>query len=301
MFSKEKSISKKNPFSKKNLFRKTSPMKPIFTLLLVLIKCSTAQAQAPDDFQTAKKLLLQWNAAISEGQPEKLAQIYAPSIKFYLQNMAAAACVKSKKDWLAKHPTYRQEVKGIYLYNMAVEGVAETDIIAEFKKVCIENGTSKEYDALLVFRKINKEWKLVQETDLITEVNLHKKAPAFDLPRGKYHFAREYWEDVPDEENLAHDMVAYSYDLEIEITEESIRGSYQTYSGRMRNLTNYALLSGSMGEGILTIDVAMELDEDGNLAEETEVMHFKVINARQIVLLDKEMSWLYGKVMNRIP
>jgi hypothetical protein len=273
-------------------------------ILLFSLNFLNTNAMTPDSLSgvstfthlnAAKSIVQQWNNGINERNADELKAVYAPEVDFYLVKRSNADCVKSKMAALQKQPAFRQKLKNMQLYTLGEE--KDMRIIAEFVKVCDEVTGKKEYDAMLVLGRYGDDWKVVKETDIKTEVKQFKFKPIADLPAGQYNFERAYWKDNRGDKALAHDMIRYSYSLEIQIGNGAVAGKMTIYSGAIRSITVYPIISGFVKDGILQITTGYETNEGEINKDNPETMRFKIVNKNEIVLLNEEMPWLYGKVM----
>ncbi|HYG50644.1 MAG TPA: hypothetical protein VD905_07055 [Flavobacteriales bacterium] len=271
---------------------------------LILLNTTNVIAQAPDSLSgagvfrhlnEAKQAVERWKKGINDRNADELKAVYAGEVAFYLVKRSNADCVKSKMVALQKQPRFKQELKNMELYTVGAG--SNMHIIAEFSKVCNEVGGKKEYDAVLMLVREGNEWKVAKETDIKTEVKQFQFKPVADLPAGQYRFEREYWKDNRGDKVLAHDMIRYSYCLEVEINNGAVAGKMTIYSGAIRSVTVYPVISGFVKDGILQITTGYETAEGEINKDNPETMRFKIVNKNEIVLLNEEMPWLYGKVM----
>lgn len=255
-------------------------------------------------YDQAKKILQAWNTAINNHQTEQLKNLYAPQVDCYMETISKEQCVEKKSTWLEAHKAYQQKIENIQIYYMDSD-TNMTILIAEFNKVCIEENKTTEVTSFLHFKQFGNEWKIIAETDLSTEVSKAKKAPISTLGKGTYTFYRGYWEDTRDDENFGHDMVPYNFTLTLNVGDK-ITGEYAIYSGRLRGITFYLIVSGKIENGILELAMVYNENqeislEDYNTGEydhkEKQVMHFKIINGNTLVCLDEDEGYVYGKKM----
>ena len=249
-----------------------------------------------DDFAEVQKALSVWNEAINSRSLDELEKVYDQEVQFYLAKRSASDCIKSKLNWLQKHPTFKQKIKSISIYTIGRTN-EKPDIITEFKKECVEGNTIKEYDALLLFRKVGNDWRLLKETDIITEVKRCYNMPLVNLQIGEHNFVREYFKYNKDLKKDTTQLLSYKYSLDIVITSLQVTGKMSIYSGAIRSTSIYKIINGKCLNGILLLTIAPE-DGAGNVMEnQKQSLRFKVISSQQIMLLNEDMPWLYGKPM----
>jgi hypothetical protein len=264
---------------------------------------------AIDDFNAIKIAVTRWNDAINKRSPEELKLIYADEVQYYLAKRTANDCVKSKIAWLNKHPKFTQKINTISVYTIGNKN-EKPDIIAEFKKECFDGVSTNEYDALLLFRKVDNDWRLIKETDIVTEVKRYYNLPGVNLNDGKYTFIREYFKYNYDIKADATKLLSYKYVLDLtiqqippinyQIPKYSFEGSLTIYSGAINSITVYSVILGSRNNGFLYLTTALK-DSDQKIIENTKQnLRFKILQPGQLVLLNEDMPWLYGKPMAKI-
>jgi hypothetical protein len=260
-----------------------------------------------DDFNEIKKAIALWNDAINHRSLEELKSIYADEVQYYLVKRSATDCIKSKISWLNKRPKFTQKIKNISVYTIGNKN-EKPDIIAEFKKECFDGVSTNEYDGLVVFRKIDNEWRLIKETDITTEVKRYYNSTPMNLPDGSYSYVREYFKYSYDKKTDSTRLLRYTYDLDLKIEvvgpvtyqtpTYSFTGKLSIHSGAINSVNEYKIRSGSRKNGILEIVTALD-DSEGNMLGSTkQILRFKVVSKDELVLLNADMPWLYGKPMN---
>lgn len=112
-----------------------------------------------------------WNNASSNGDLATLESILADKIEYYQSTVTRDYYIKDQKKFFEKNPVYGQVIKG----DIDVEKISDTQYKATFvKEVTSKNGVN-EYPSYLVFRKNGDEWKLVLESDKVSDQNLKKQ------------------------------------------------------------------------------------------------------------------------------
>ncbi|AEA45030.1 hypothetical protein [Fluviicola taffensis] len=255
-------------------------------------------------YDAVKKILKKWNQAISEHQLSDLENLYADDVLYYAKKMTKQAILAQKSDWLKKHASYKQELgySEVYYNDRDTLGV---EFVAQFTKICIENKKKTDVESYLYFRKFGNDWKIVRETDAITEVNVVRKKPVVNLPAGEYAYYVGQWSDTRDIPQFAHDMVPYNSSLDFTIGDEGISGVYSEYSGTARSRTYYLVKSGKVDNGILELKMiysqfADPTPEDFDANEETETWSFKILENKELVCLSSENLTLYSKTLIQV-
>ncbi len=154
--------------------------KIINMLFFAITLCGTIQSQTHND--TIKAFVMQWNTVMSEHQREKLSSLYGEKVLFYGTEYTTNQCVKAKKDFFKKNPTFLQSIDD----NISIE---ERDggngaVVSFTKKVTLKGKTSI-YPSYLVLMKIENKWKIITESDKITDSLLTKKMLKYDVKKFK--------------------------------------------------------------------------------------------------------------------
>jgi len=121
--------------------------------------------------QEVKEMVELWNKASSNGDFTVLENMLADKIEYYQQTVTRDYYIKDQKKFFEKNPVYGQVIKG----DIDIQKISDTQYKAEFiKEVTTKKGT-KDYPSYLVFKKIGNEWKLILESDMVSDANIEKK------------------------------------------------------------------------------------------------------------------------------
>jgi len=121
--------------------------------------------------QEVKEMVELWNNASSNGDFAVLENMLADKVKYYQQTVTRDYYIKDQKNFFEKNPVYGQVIKG----DINIQQISDTQYKAEFvKEVTTKKGT-KDYPAYLVFKKLGNEWKLILESDTVSDANIEKK------------------------------------------------------------------------------------------------------------------------------
>lgn len=121
--------------------------------------------------QEVKEMVELWNKASSNGDFTVLENMLADKIEYYQQTVTRDYYIKDQKKFFEKNPVYGQVIKG----DIDIQQISDTQYKAEFiKEVTTKKGT-KDYPSYLVFKKIGNEWKLILESDIVSDANIEKK------------------------------------------------------------------------------------------------------------------------------
>ena len=112
-----------------------------------------------------------WNEASSNADFDTLEKISGDKIEYYQSSVTKAYYIFDQKKFFANNPIYGQKIKG----DITVTQISNKQAKAEFvKEVTTKKGT-KDYPSYLVFENVNGEWKLILESDLISDKNAENK------------------------------------------------------------------------------------------------------------------------------
>lgn len=281
----------------------------LIALLFLSISCSEpfniSDKENADEnvfrvYDAVKAKVKTWNESISNHQTDQLIEVYSSNVDYYLNNKSSTDCIALKKSWLEKHPEYSQSIKFLEVYHFEVDRTPD-EFIAEFDKLCTENGKTTTVHSFLHFKKFNGEWLIYKESDVATEIAIAKKSPNINLPNGHYGFERNYWVDTRDVEGFAHETVPYRTYISFDILNETITGRINWYSGTMRSSMDYLIVAGIMENGLLTLDVIYNPNEEYSLDQPEDFANmaienwrFKIVDNHRLVGVSKNLSLVYG-------
>lgn len=252
-------------------------MKTLHAIFLCFLLLTGVQfAYTQDDEPESPLVKLQplteaWNAAISTGKVEKLLPLYADAVDCYGKTSKKEDVIASKKAWLAKHPSYQQEVSAFFLRESF--GLYEV----AFEKVLIENGKRQTVVGYLLF---DPETNLiVGESDRSTDKVLAKRAIAIAPPQGEtcYEVAGDIWPPIA--EPTRYETV---YKLKIEGSKISGEGS--RYSWAMRTMYLLRIKGTVLPDNKLSLSIIMEgpmYEDDPN--DKLEIKEVRKWDGKQLV------------------
>ena len=118
-----------------------------------------------------KEMVNIWNEASSNADFETLEKILGDKIEYYQSSVTKAYYISDQKKFFEKNPVYGQKIKG----DITVTQISNKQAKAEFiKEVTTKKGT-KDYPSYLIFANVNGEWKLILESNLISDKNIENK------------------------------------------------------------------------------------------------------------------------------
>ena len=133
-----------------------------------------------------KEMVNIWNEASSNADFDTLEKILGDKIEYYQSSVTKAYYISDQKKFFEKNPIYGQKIKG----DITVTQISNKQVKAEFiKEVTTKKGT-KDYPSYLIFANVNGEWKLILESDTVSDANIEnrKKRAAENPNKSKYKY-----------------------------------------------------------------------------------------------------------------
>ena len=133
-----------------------------------------------------KEMVNIWNEASSNADFDTLEKILGDKIEYYQSSVTKAYYISDQKKFFEKNPVYGQKIKG----DITVTQISNKQAKAEFiKEVTTKKGT-KDYPSYLIFANVNGEWKLILESDKVSDANAEnqKKRAAENPNKSKYKY-----------------------------------------------------------------------------------------------------------------
>ena len=115
-----------------------------------------------------KEMVSIWNEASSNADFDTLEKILGDRIEYYQSSVTKAYYISDQKKFFVKNPVYGQKIKG----DIIVTQISNKQVKAEFVKEVTTKKGVKDYPSYLVFENVNGEWKLVLESDTISDANI---------------------------------------------------------------------------------------------------------------------------------
>ncbi|TCV20302.1 hypothetical protein EDC17_10028 [Sphingobacterium alimentarium] len=110
-----------------------------------------------------------WNNIYNTKNISLFQDLYADQVLLYGQSLYLRECIKNKNDFFNRFPDSRQQINGI----ITIDSIGEYAKCNFVKRVMINNKTT-DYQSYLIFEKQDDIWKIVAESDLITDKNIAK-------------------------------------------------------------------------------------------------------------------------------
>ena len=115
-----------------------------------------------------KKMVNIWNEASSNADFDTLERILGDRIDYYQSIVSKSYYIADQKRFFQKNPVYSQRIIGEIIVTQLSNGQMQ----AEFVKEVSTSRDVKNYPSYLVFENINGEWKLVVESDTVSDANI---------------------------------------------------------------------------------------------------------------------------------
>ncbi len=131
-----------------------------------------------EDNQELEGLVKKWNKAHNERGLYTFSDLYADDVLLYGEANNKDKCIDKKMAYLKAKPDYYQQIKG----TISIQQNGERAKCSFVKSVTI-NQKTKDYPSYLIFQKMKDEWRIVVESDLVTDNNLAKRATKQQHPK----------------------------------------------------------------------------------------------------------------------
>jgi hypothetical protein len=115
-------------------------------------------------------LVQDWNKAHSSKDVSVFSNLFNNTVLFYGTQMDKNSCIENKLSLFKENPDLYQQIYG----DIQIVNINNTEVKCSFvKRVTVKQATI-DYPSYLIFRKVDENWKIVTEGDLVTDKNLSK-------------------------------------------------------------------------------------------------------------------------------
>lgn len=114
-----------------------------------------------------EKFIGDWNNALNNKDISSLSQFYSDSIDYYGKKISKNQVISSKLKYFEKHPDFRQVLTGDIKIDQMTNGLFR----CSFRKKMDYLADKNTYDGYLIIEKNDSIFKIVNESDLITDEN----------------------------------------------------------------------------------------------------------------------------------
>lgn len=185
-------------------------------LFVLFFSCNSKKQNEPEDSGTRLiSLVEEWNKAHSGRDTKLFEKLYGDSIHFYGILKDRNSCIEIKTSLFKDQPDFFQQIYG----NIDIEELNDSLFKCSFVKRVTVNKITSDYPSYLICRKINNDWKIVTESDLVTDKNIADRSIRQDIPenatKGDYNGdgKKEYMWTVPpkitDEQDCIGECTTY--------------------------------------------------------------------------------------------
>lgn len=115
-----------------------------------------------------KDMVIIWNTASSNADFDTLERILGDKIDYYQSLVSRNYYIADQKRFFQKNPVYSQRIVG----DITVTRLSDSKMLAKFVKEVSTKRETKEYPSYLAFENVNGSWKLVVESDTVSDANI---------------------------------------------------------------------------------------------------------------------------------
>ena len=157
-----------------------------FSLLIALLGCSQNQpnTETPRSPEI-RELLSDWNEAHNTKDVHAIYALYDLHVLYYKQPFFNDACVQDKFLFFEKYPNFKQIIENVH------HVLSNDTVTIHFNKLVTMDAKSQTYPSYLKFVQKDKEWKIIEESDSITDLavkNLYASNPSVPADAVRGHF-----------------------------------------------------------------------------------------------------------------
>ena len=142
----------------------------LLSLIFTTVACSKAANSNSKETKDFTLLVNKWNKAHSTKDMAAFSELYDNSVLFYGKQKDKKDCIGTKLALLKKQADFYQQIYG----EVQTERLNDSEIKCSFIKRVTVNQETKDYPSYLTFKKIDGNWKIITEGDLVTDRNLAK-------------------------------------------------------------------------------------------------------------------------------
>jgi hypothetical protein len=141
------------------------------------------ESPRPDKIEDIlSQLIMEWNDAHSLNSTGRLSDLYHSEALFYGQQLKKDKIYGKKTSALQKANSFEQKIYG----TVDIKYINDNEYRCDFVKRVTANQKTNDYPSYLIFGKFNNQWKIIVESDGITDKNLIKRKVQSSLPLGNH-------------------------------------------------------------------------------------------------------------------
>ena len=213
-----------------------------------------------------KEMVNIWNDASSNADFDTLERILGDRIDYYQSIVSKSYYIADQKRFFQKNPVYSQRIIG----EIIVTQLSDRQMQAEFVKEVSTSQDVKTYPSYLVFENVNGEWKLVVESDTVSDNNIAK------MKNGKNKVQRKVQRR---QAAIIPNQTKYDYNSSVTIVGTLISRRYQTINN---SVTDVFFLR-------LSTPVTVIGDSSEDSPTETNVQEIQLMGNETLSLLNKDV------------
>jgi len=137
----------------------------------IFISCSNILEKEKGEATDFNVLVQKWNKAHLTKDVGVFSNLYDNKVLYYGTSLGKNLCIESKLTLFKKYPDFYQQIHG----GIQIDTISSTEYKISFIKRVTINKISSDYPSYLTFKKIDVNWKILTEGDLVTDKNLDKK------------------------------------------------------------------------------------------------------------------------------
>ena len=153
----------------------------------IFISCNNILDKEKVDTTDFNVLVQTWNKAHSSKDVGVFSILYDDKVLYYGTSLGKNFCIESKLTLFKKYPDFYQQIYG----GIQIDTLSSTEYKISFVKRVTINKISSDYPSYLTFKKIDSNWKIVTEGDLVTDKNLSIKGNVKDNKTNRQDFNYE--------------------------------------------------------------------------------------------------------------
>lgn len=152
----------------------------LFLIVVIFSSCSAnkkvsdsdtvAVAETLSEDDQIKELVNRWNQTLNDADPSAI-ELYADRVKYYTAERTARQIVDGRVAAVKKDRRFSQ----LLMDDISLTKYPNGLIRAKFTKMCTDKSGMHEYPAYLVFQKFGDTWKIIKESDKVTDDNIEAR------------------------------------------------------------------------------------------------------------------------------
>ena len=124
-----------------------------------------------------ENLVQEWNDAHISKDTNVFSALFNYTVLYYGNQLEKKSCIENKLSFFTRNPDYHQQIQG----KIQVEKISDFKVKCSFVKRVNIKQVATDYPSYLLFKKIEDQWKIITEGDLVTDKNIAKVARLSDV------------------------------------------------------------------------------------------------------------------------